>query len=55
MPLLIISPGHSGAFLSDLSLYAHLKPQAVGEENENKLWALSEGLIGEKFNALEVI
>ena len=42
---------HSGAFLSDCAIYTEtpMAPHAVGEDKEDKLWALSERLIGEKF------
>lgn len=42
---------HSGAFLSDCTIYndTPMAPHAVGEDKEDKLWALSEKLIGEKF------
>lgn len=42
---------HSGAFLSDCAIYTAtpLAPHAVGEDKEDKLWALSEKLIGEEF------
>ena len=42
---------HSGAFLSDCAIYndTPMAPHAVGEDKEDKLWALSEKLVGEKF------
>jgi hypothetical protein len=42
---------HNGAFLTEgLPVpIKELEPHAVGEDRENKLWALSEKLIGEKF------
>jgi hypothetical protein len=41
----------SGAFLSDEAIWKDkLRDHAVGNENEDKLWSLSERLIGEKFN-----
>ncbi|KAL9065039.1 MAG: hypothetical protein Q9161_008493 [Pseudevernia consocians] len=42
---------HSGAFLSDCAIYTATPtaPHAIGEDKEDKLWALSEKLIGEEF------
>ena len=42
---------HSGAFLSDCAIYTAtpFAPHAIGEDKEEKLWALSEKLIGEDF------
>ena len=42
---------HSRAFLSDCAIYTAtpIAPQAIGEDKEDKLWALSERLIGEEF------
>ncbi|KAK9252712.1 hypothetical protein V1507DRAFT_443522 [Lipomyces tetrasporus] len=42
--------GHSGAFLSDCAIYTDLRDHAVGKEKEEKLWLLSEELVGERFN-----
>ncbi|MCJ1450172.1 hypothetical protein MMC28_000501 [Mycoblastus sanguinarius] len=42
---------HSGAFLSDCAIYTATPtaPHAIGEDKEDKLWALSEKLTGENF------
>ena len=42
---------HSGALLSDCAIYTATPtaPYAIGEDKEDKLWALSEKLIGEEF------
>lgn len=41
---------HSGAFLNHGAIFeTPLLPHAVGVENQDKLWALSEKLVGEKF------
>ena len=40
----------SGSFLSDGAVWQKaLRPHAVGKENQDKLWALSEKLVGQKF------
>ena len=42
---------YSGAFLSDAVIYGEeLRTHATGAENRDKLWALSEKLVGEKFS-----
>ncbi len=41
--------GHSGAFLSQCAVWKEsLRGHARGKENEEKLWELSERLVGEK-------
>lgn len=41
---------HSGAFLTDCAVATTpLAPHAVGRDKEEKLWALSEKLVGEEF------
>ena len=41
----------SGAFLSDCAIYSATPtaPHAIGEDKEDKLWKLSEDLVGGKF------
>jgi hypothetical protein len=42
---------HSGAFLTRCEVWNQpLRAHAIGRENQEKLWALSEELVGEKFD-----
>ncbi|KIM97037.1 hypothetical protein OIDMADRAFT_44470 [Oidiodendron maius Zn] len=41
---------NSGALFSDCDVFSDLLPHAVEEEDEGRLWALSEKLVGEKSN-----
>ncbi|PVH84908.1 NAD(P)-binding protein [Cadophora sp. DSE1049] len=41
--------GHSGGFLQDCAPKSIEKEHAKGQDNVNKLWALSEKLVGQKF------
>ncbi|KAL5317363.1 hypothetical protein ACEPPN_014458 [Leptodophora sp. 'Broadleaf-Isolate-01'] len=41
--------GHSGGFLQDCAVKPIEKEHAKGQENIDKLWALSEQLVGQKF------
>jgi len=42
---------HSGAFLNHAAIFdEHLRPHATGVENQEKLWELSEKLVGQKFS-----
>ena len=46
----LASPEHSGAFLVDAQIFDEpLLPHAADEGNAEKLWELSEKLVGEKF------
>ena len=51
MQLTRYTTAHSGAFLSDCAIYTATPtaPHAIGEDKEDKLWALSEKLTGENF------
>ena len=41
---------HSGAFLVDCNIWTEpLRPHAVGSDKAEKLWTVSEKLVGEKF------
>lgn len=41
---------HNGAFLVDAAIWTEpLREHAVGADKAEKLWALSEELVGEKF------
>ncbi|MCJ1383961.1 hypothetical protein MMC17_007075 [Xylographa soralifera] len=41
---------HSGAFLVDCAVWDQpLRPHAIGQDKEDKLWELSEKLVGQKF------
>ena len=41
---------HSGAFLVDCQIKKDgIKAHALGDENAERLWKLSEELVGEKF------
>ncbi|KAL8868211.1 MAG: hypothetical protein Q9174_005137 [Haloplaca sp. 1 TL-2023] len=42
---------HQGAFLNDCQVYKEpLRPHAVGKDKADKLWALSEKLVGQNFS-----
>jgi hypothetical protein len=46
----IANMAHPGAFLTRCEVWSQpLRAHAVGKENQDKLWALSEKLVGEKF------
>jgi hypothetical protein len=41
--------GYSGAFLEDGSVSDNVRPTATNPEDPEKLWRLSEEIIGQKF------
>lgn len=47
---LLIRTGSSGAFLQNCMLKPVEQDYAKGKENADRLWALSEKLVGEKFD-----
>lgn len=48
--MLTIWEGDSGAFLRDAQIYREpIKEHATDPENAKKLWALSEEIVGQKF------
>jgi hypothetical protein len=46
---MVTNLGSSGAFLRDCQIYEDVASWATGEENVQKLWELSEKLVGQKF------
>jgi hypothetical protein len=42
--------GYNGSYLEDCTIFKRLQPWVEDPEDAKKLWALSEELVGEKFD-----